>query len=461
MERAGGISSGIGFDKLRRLIFEARSGIRDVFTSMAPQALGLFTGLAASVAIARGLGPAGLGKYAICTSLSGVASCLSDLGIGQTAIRYAARAHSRGDWENQAAVLRWAFRIRILIATCITVLGICVANPLSTRVWHDSNLAPLLRLALVGGFVGTLAGVPSVFFQSCRRFEVNAAISIAQRIAGLAGILAIAVTGTWSVSLVLKVNLLVTIGALTAFLVCVPRQALFQSSEAITFRTVSKPPVPSYLADDDRPASFAFYNLLSTIIVMCTLQADVWIMGNMLSAKDVGLYSAATRFTIPLTMVLTAINTALWPRASVLNRTRADFALITKTFHLCMIVAGAGAVYAIVAPGLAPMLFGARFAGTTLLGQLLCLRYCISILVCPVAVIGYSFGLVRIYTVMNLVQMAAVILFNGALIKRLGPLAPALALILNELIGATWIAAVMWMKLSRNPLKASTTYAGK
>ncbi|MCC6398101.1 MAG: hypothetical protein IT282_13895, partial [Bacteroidetes bacterium] len=106
-----------------------------------------------------------------------------------------------------------------------------------------------------------------------------------------------------------------------------------------------------------------------------------------------------------------------------------------------------GAVYAIFAPMLAPFLFGKEFEGSTLLGQILCLRYAFAMLVAPVGVIGYSLGMVRIYWMINLLQLVAVVLINVLFLPVVGPIASALALLVNELIGASLAGVVLWKRL--------------
>ena len=89
----------------------------------------------------------------------------------------------------------------------------------------------------------------------------------------------------------------------------------------------------------------------------------------------------------------------------------------------------------IVVPLLAPLLLGEAYAPSVTLGQVLSLRYALAILICPIGVIGYSFGMVRVYWWINLVQLAGVLTINLLFLTRIGPMASAFALIANEVIG--------------------------
>ena len=61
------------WETLRHTLFGSRQGIKDTLVSAVPQLVGVFTGFFSSVLIARGLGPEGMGKYALVMSLAGVA----------------------------------------------------------------------------------------------------------------------------------------------------------------------------------------------------------------------------------------------------------------------------------------------------------------------------------------------------------------------------------------------------
>lgn len=119
--------------------------------------------------------------------------------------------------------------------------------------------------------------------------------------------------------------------------------------------------------------------------------------------------------------------------------------MLSQTFRLSFIVALCAAVYALVAPLLAPVLFSQAYAESVTLGQILSLRYALAILICPIGVIGYSFGMVRVYWWINMVQLAAVLTINVVFLPRIGPMASALALIVNEIIGVA-IAGTLIMK---------------
>jgi O-antigen/teichoic acid export membrane protein len=423
----------------------SRQGAKDVVVSAVPQLVGVVTGFFGSILVARGLGPAGMGQYALIMSLAGIATTLSDLGIGQTAIRYASRAAALQDVAAQMSVLRWALRWRLSLVFFVTTV-FCLLAPQVARLWHSEPLTPYLRLGLLGGVFAALAAVPTIYFQSVKRFSTNASITSAQRLISFAGILALAALGLWSLRNLVIVNLVVSALAAFAFLTVVPKAAIWSGNalhvlRELRLRSLFAGPNVRLSAgelDSSSPTGFLGYMILSTVMVMLTMQADVWMMGYFLKTSDVGVYSVASRFTLPLTIATGALNSALWPRASGVTSSHQLLGLLKKTMALTALMAGLSTAYAICAPLLATILFGRVYAKSALLGQLLSLRCCLSMLICPLGVVSYGFGLVRIVWAINLAQLVAVIGLNLVLLPRIGAVGSAVALLVNETIGGVW-----------------------
>jgi O-antigen/teichoic acid export membrane protein len=409
------------------------------------------------VLIARGLGLSGFGEYSLVLSISILATSLSDLGIGQTTIRYASRSADQGDAEGQFAILRWAFRLRIVLVLIVTAVFYAIAPLLGTKLWRINGITPLLRLGLISGIFSALSALPIVYFQSLKRFGMNAAILVVQATISFIGILVLAWLNCWSVSLVIIVSLVAAgIGA-SIFLFLVPKAALFQTSRLKRTSIIDglpfwQSPVLHWdrrdALDDMNTNRFALFMLLSSIINIFIESAPLWIMGVLLDQREIGIYSAALRFTLPLTIVLSAVNTAMWPRASALTVLWDKVNLLKKTLRLSFLLTIGSLFYAIAAPLFAPKLFGTQYADSVLLGQLLSIGYSLAILISPAGVVGYSFGLVRIYWLLNLAQLIAVVIINILLLPVYGPIASAIALIVNVLMSIGVVGVILWKKIT-------------
>ena len=323
---------------------------------------------------------------------------------------------------------------------------------MATHLWHSAALTPYLQLGLLGGIFAAFASVPTVYFQSIKRFSTNATVSSAQKLISFSGILVLAVFGLWSLQNLIIVSLIASAIGASVFLLIVPKAALWSRGvlhelKGMNGRAFPRGPTMSRDTngglDASTPTTFVRFHMLSTILSMLIMRADVWMMGYFLEQGQLGVYSAATMFTLPLVIVIGAVNTALWPRASAVTDPHQLLVLLRKTLVYCALLALGMSIYAVCAPLLAPGLLGSGFEDSRLLGQVLSLRYCIALLTSPLGVIGYGFGLVRVYWRINLVQMVLVIVIMWALLPVYGPLGSAIALVVNEATGMVLIGAAV------------------
>ena len=425
------------------IIKKEYSGIRDTIVSSIPQIIRMGTGMIISILVARGLGAERLGYYALVMSIGGFVKGLENLGIGKTAVRYASRAVSIGNIEEQLAVLRWGFRLRMMISVVLSVIAFILAPAIAIRFWDAEHLIPLIRISLLIGIFSALSSIPSIYFQSLRRFGMNSKVKVTQAIISLTGILIIAWINKWTVAQVIGVSVIATAMGSLLMLILVPRKALYVKYKKrgknvlSVLKSFFNNPTKSHNTsklDKDTPNTFASFLMLSSITVIIMLQIDVWLMGYFLKPEEIGQYYVAKRFAIPITAFLGAISVAIWPRASALKEISEIKEKIKRTFRLSLMALGPFIIYSIFVPLLAPYLFGQEYKDVVLLAQLICLQYGFTLIVNPLAAIGYSLGLVKLYFVMNITQLFVLVLVNILLLPKIGFYAPVLALAVNSII---------------------------
>ncbi len=183
-----------------------------------------------------------MGKYAIIMSVSAIALTISDLGLGQTAIHYASFALSQNNQEWRNAILRWAFRMRIAIVLIVTIGFVALSPQLAGKVLHDKTLTPYLWLGLVIGIFLTIGGIPTIYFQSVRKFGVNATVISLQKVVVVAGILMVSLLHVCSLLNVLVVTIFgAAIGA-AIFMFMIPKNTLFGKGDNLLISNFFKCP---------------------------------------------------------------------------------------------------------------------------------------------------------------------------------------------------------------------------
>jgi O-antigen/teichoic acid export membrane protein len=440
----------------KKVIFESLKAIEDVTVSAFPGVASLLTGAITATLIARGLGPFGMGQYALVISISSFTSGLSDMGIGQTAIRYASRAAAQGDVEGQFAILRWTFRLRMLFVLGLSLIVFVLAPTIAGTIWHDTSLTPIIQLSLLIGIFATLAHVPIIYSQSIRRFRMNSVIQVAQALISFAGILIVAFFALWHVQLVIIVSVIATLIGALAFMTVTPKAAFFKfdtSWRSIHFklRGALKPPAikggePSAF-DSSSISSFARFNFVDQTVSIAASSAAVWIMGIFLIKSQIGVYTVAAYVALPISLLITAVSTAYWPRVAAATTLNGNKELLRRAMLLTIVTVVGALIYSVFAPMLIPFVFGAGYASGILVAQLLCLGWCIYLFTVPFGLVGYNFGVVRISWLINVVVLIIIIAINVWLLPIIGPLAAASAFVISTAFSAACNGIFVWNKM--------------
>jgi O-antigen/teichoic acid export membrane protein len=206
----------------------------------------------------------------------------------------------------------------------------------------------------------------------------------------------------------------------------------------------------------ERPGAFAAHLFSSSLLVMITLRLDYILLGIYRPASDVGIYSIGVQLALPLTFLTGAVNSSLFPRVSAARSGEALRRLAIQAIKMSGIACLAAIAYSVIVPQLAPAILGERYRSSVLLGHILCFRGCLSLLACPLAVVGYGLGLARSYILVNLSQLLVVAMIDWFYLPQFGAIVPALALIANDLIGLLGIAILLWGVRSRLQAKEVT-----
>ena len=279
-----------------------------------------------------------------------------------------------------------------------------------------------------------------------------------QKVLVLLGILAVGVMGIGSVRNVLLVSLcagiLVAIGALHR----IPREVLWVSdakntSIAQRLRNLLNPPTSwaNWSSGEKKESIRAFAPVFmgATLVVSIIMQVDVWVIASMLDIKDVGIYNAATRVALPLSLLLASIETALWPRVASAHSSISTETLTKRVVFVGILGLGIGFAYAFTVPRLVPILFGAGYAGGIDVSTVLCLRFAFSLFVNPLHMVGYNFGLAPLYLAINILQLVAIVVLNIFFIPIFGILGAAVALLINDVLGFCIVLPAFLIKVRR------------
>lgn len=306
--------------------------------------VGLIAGLAMSVVLARGLGPALMGDYSYLMWLGRTLEAVSMLGFGVALVRFSAASIAQGEPAVARGVItllnRWQLASATLVATVTIVLALALA---------PENL----RWPIVVGAVALVpATTESLYMRAtygAQRYDLTAQISTIK----MALLLTISIAAVLMGGGVLGIVVGLALGGLVS--------CALQTRRALALYPREPAPVPPALRTELRQYLISFS-------IVCALEALVWDRSEILFLKlwlpsqDVAFYSLAFGLA-SRAMILPAIFVGvLLPAFAALHGAGDDreFGRVYRTSLRSVALVGApiAAVIAGVAPALVDLLYG-------------------------------------------------------------------------------------------------------
>lgn len=406
------------------------------------QGIGLVSSFFTALIITNRLGVDQLGAYALIISISTFLTALVEVGVGQTAIRYASIALANSEQEKCNAVLAWSINLRILCALVSIVAGLFLSEWLGTHVWSGGASAEFISHAFVLGAVSILQQCVNSYFHTHHKFRLLSLLTSASSALIFGGALTFAWLGVLSLELIIFVSIIVPLATFCVVIFKTPWCIIYDWNGArrwahfgfqFPVSTVSSGPLDGLYGIN--PKKFAFNLLISSIIVTLFTRLDIWMIGAILSESELGVYKLASYFATPLALVVGALNTTLWPRAAKLITEKTISAFISKTIQTSVLLIIPMGFYIISLIWIPNLIFPTQAPAMIGLAIALSVRYVLAVLITPAAVVGYTLGMSKVYVLVNSLQLAVVFVINIALLGSMGLYASAIALIVADLLG--------------------------
>jgi O-antigen/teichoic acid export membrane protein len=337
-------------------------------------ALGLTAiGFAASVLLARVLGPTGYGTYSLVMSAGTTIGLLRRLGQDYAATTRVAEGHAAGDGRKVRDAL--VFYVFLSVLTSIVVLppAILLAPWIGEQLFGVGEMGPLLQLYLVQGFWAVVPGWTVIALQASRRmaalvsFEnvttlLGSLLPVAFAVAGL-GVLGV-FWGQVAAGLIAVAVALVVYGRLRS------ADPLFPSVREL-LASVRGPGIPVW-----RETRFGLSIAADKNLVSLFNLAPILLLGLVAAEAEVGQLRVAFSYMAIPAVLLSPISRLLMVdlpklRVEAPERLRAFFVRVTLVGGLASALLAAP--FALGAWLILPLLYGAEFAAAAALTAVLLL----------------------------------------------------------------------------------------
>lgn len=372
------------------------------------------------IALARLLGPATYGLYAIGWALLRVCNLVAPLGLNNGVIHCATR-YATTDHRRFGRVLGKSLTLAMLFGGIIA-LALCVAAPaLAHRVYNNGHLVTLFCLFAAGIPLAAGLSVASAATRVSQSMKYSVyAESLAQPAANLALILGFYLIGWRLLGAAAAAVISFAIGLALALYY---EQRLFP--QARSWGGTGSAPVAGELL------KFSLIAWLGTVFVSLVPWVDRLFIGAYLPPAEVGTYQAAAQASVLLSVIEGAFNAVVAPRISFLYQSS-----LTKRLEQLYKVATKWMVYTSVpfalvfcfAPGkvLAAM-YGARYTGGARPLIIFSIMRLFDVLAGPAGILLIFTARQKLFSVISGGGLLVCAILNYLLIPRFGSVGAALA----------------------------------
>jgi O-antigen/teichoic acid export membrane protein len=407
-----------------------------VVTSAGVARLGL--GFVASLVIARALGPAAFGAYAVLAASVGIVGGLAEGGLTEAAVlRISAIWQASSDDAQQRA--RVFFWLRLGLASAVVALGCLVAAPLSQRVLNVDD--GLLRWALLGIVATAASGAVSAMLQATGAFVRMSSLTLFNT--GLTAVLAAGLALASRLDLFAALVVLGLGTSVATFLLgrwMLPARWSLRLPPAAQIRAEARPLV--------RTGRWLW---LASAFAMLTANAEVLLLNRWAALPLVGAYALALNLASKADLVNTSLYTVLLPGVATLDQ-RGKISMYLRRGMLRGGLIGLGLLLLIpVAEPLIVVFYGPEFAAAVPFFRLLLGVMVFDVLLTPFLLLPLAYRQPKVLAAADALRATTLVLVALGLIPIYGALGAILARFAARVAGAALVLGALW--LARPPLQ--------
>lgn len=304
-----------------------------------------------NVVMARAYGAAGVGAFAFGLSIATIAATVGQLGTQEALLRYGAAYRGTADVRLQRGLLGLGFGVGIAGAALAGVVLGLSSDWIARLAGKPEAAAMLLAFAVSVPFMGIIR-LASASLQGAKRLDLSSLMSEVGRPVAVLVALCVGIALTLSIDKVMAVYVVATAGVALGGLAAV----------AHVYRAAMRTD-PAYSAREW--ARFVGPVMLLDLFRSSTAWTDTLLLGFTASSEEVGVYFAALRVALVITLPLAAFNAVLAPIAAELwhkqdvNGLRSAFRTATRWTLTAVLPLG---VLAAILRDEIMSVFGAEFA---------------------------------------------------------------------------------------------------
>ena len=405
---------------------------RDWAVVLAGSLTRLALGFAASVVIARTMGPADFGVYAVLGATVAIAGVVADLGLTAAVVKRVAgiwredptRAQERG---------RVYFWLRVSAAGLVAGVGVLLAGPLSRRVLSLTDGGGLLQLALLGVVATSLSGAVNGILQAVGRFGRLSVVLIAN--SGLTLLLAVTLALAGRLTLI---TALVVLGIGTSLASFALGRQLLPGRWSLGLPNRS-----ALMSEGSHLLRFGRWLWIANLFAMLTARLDMLLVNRWSLPAMVGAYALALNLATRVDVVNHSLYTVVLPAASALSDKDAFGHYVRRGLLRSALISLALLPLILLARPLILLFYGPAYASAVGLFQLLLGVVIFDVLTTPLLLLAFPLNQPKLLAAADAVRTVMLVLGAAWLIPAYGPMGAVMAKFGAKVAGAVLTLGVL------------------
>jgi O-antigen/teichoic acid export membrane protein len=391
-------------------------------------------GFIASLAIARALGPADFGVYAVLAATVGILGGLAEGGLTEAAVLRISAAWARdrdeATAEHRARAFFW---LRLALTAGVVGVACALAGPIADRVLQGVDDG-LLRWALIGIVATAASGAVSAVLQACGAFGRMSSLTLINT--GLTAVLALALATTGRLDLLAALVILGIGTSLVAFIAglrMLPRNWRLRV-----------PSVPSLKAETKHLVRTGRWLWLASLFAMLTANTEILLLDRWATLPLVGAYALALNLASKADVANHSLYTVLLPGVADLG----DSARLRSYMRRGLIRSGVIAFGLLVlipfSEPLVSTLYGAQFAEAAVFLRLLLGVMVFDVMLTPFLLLPLAYRQPKLLAAADAVRALTLVLVAVGLIPVYGAFGAIAARFAARVAGAVIVLAALY-----------------
>ncbi len=403
-------------------------------------------GFISIVVISRQLEVSDFGLFSTAMSIIIVASRLCGLGTPTAMVTFASRYFRDEKPEVAAEFMRATFIIRIIASAIVGIIFIVVARPISTEIFHNERLIPLIRLSALGIVFYSMVRYFKSVFITCRLYRASVILQLAIDIYKLlAVLLLVSLIGGGSFNALLAFVSAPALMIIYSYLRLRDRIFMKRSSGRNIYATI---------------ASYSKWIFITNISSLMMMHVGVFMLFRMIDNRAAGIYGLTLNLTYAFPILIFSLGSVLLPEVARFKEVSQIEEYLKKMLKVSICVGILFIPLLFLSDTIIPFVFGEKYADAVPVFNWLLFAYIFMTVNCLIRVAIYAINRPGVIAVMDTIKLIIFVMGAYLFIPSVGVTAPAVVMLIVNFLSMIAMLVYIFRKLRSGDIEIKTEDMG-